>query len=345
LPDEQRHLIRNKVATTSFLQRLPFLKNLYRRYLPLMPFAIEQFDLTSYDLVISSSYAVAKGVVTGPGQLHISYVHSPMRYVWDLQSQYMGQFTFGGSIMRWFIRWVFHEIRKWDVCSSSRVDHFIANSNFIAKRIWKYYRRDAKVIYPPVDTDYFSLQPVKDDYYLVVCRLVGYKRVDLAIEAFAQLPDKQLVVIGDGPDLEMLKEKATPNVVMMGYQSDDFVKHSMQRAKAYIFAGVEDFGIAPVEAQACGTPVIAYGKGGVLETVIDGVTGVLFPEQTVSSLLSALEVFDSTQHMFDPQRIRQHAELFSRAAFKQQLSEFVTITQSGATRPTVVGYLKQPQAA
>ncbi|WP_028988633.1 glycosyltransferase family 4 protein [Thermithiobacillus tepidarius DSM 3134] len=267
LPARGRNFIRNKPVHTSFIQNFPFARTRFRHYLPLMPLAVEQFDFSGYDVVISSSHAVAKGVLTGPDQLHISYVHSPMRYAWDLQHQYLREAGLDKGIKGWLARWMLHKLRMWDVRTANGVDVFIANSHFIARRIWKVYRREAEVIYPPVDVESFPLHEEKEDFYLAASRMVPYKRMDVIVEAFATMPDKRLVVIGDGPEFEKVKAKAGPNVELLGYQGSEVLRDYMQRAKAFVFAAEEDFGIMPVEAQACGTPVIAFGKGGALETI------------------------------------------------------------------------------
>lgn len=266
---EERTWMRGKKVTTSFIQKLPQAKKRYRSYLPLMPLAIEQLDVSGYDLVISSSHAVAKGILTGPDQIHVSYVHSPIRYAWDLQHQYLQQSNLTAGVKSLLARMVLHYVRNWDIRTSNSVDHFIANSAFIARRIHKVYHRDSHVIFPPVDVEAFGLCGEKEDFYLTASRMVPYKKVDLIVEAFAKMPERKLVVIGDGPDMRKIREKATPNVEIMGYQPFSVLQEKMQRAKAFVFAAEEDFGISVVEAQACGTPVIAYGKGGALETVLD----------------------------------------------------------------------------
>lgn len=323
LPKDDRAFLQNKAVTTSFIQKLPGARKHYRQYLPLMPLAIEQFDLSGYDLIISSSHAVAKGVLTGPDQLHIAYVHSPIRYAWDLQHQYLREARLFRGLKSWLARWMLHQVRLWDSRTANGVDYFIANSNFIARRIWKTYRREAKVIYPPVDIDSFSLRTDKEDFYLTASRMVPYKRVDLIVEAFSQMPDKRLMVIGDGPDYKKVAAKAGPNVQLLGYQSTPTLRDYLQRAKAFVFAAEEDFGIAPVEAQACGTPVIAYGKGGALETVIAGETGWFFYEQTTPRLQHAVQEFEVRQGQFHPEAIRKHAERFSADRFREEFRHFV----------------------
>jgi len=327
LPPDQRSFLKDKPVKTSFLQNMPFAKSKYRQYLPLMPLAVEQFDLSGYDLVISSSHAVAKGVITGPDQLHVSYVHTPIRYAWDLQHQYLREAGLDSGIKGAAARAILHYIRQWDYRTANGVDSFIANSRFIARRIWKVYRREAAVIYPPVDTEAFSLHEEKEDFYVTASRMVPYKKVDLVVEAFAAMPEKNLVVIGDGPDFSKIRAKAGKNVTFVGYQPSDVLKDYLQRAKAFVFAAEEDFGIAPVEAQACGTPVIAYGKGGALETVMglgnDNPTGVLFQEQTVGSLIEAVELFEKNRALISAQYCRVNAERFSVQRFRDEFKKHI----------------------
>lgn len=327
LSDEDRACIGGKHATTTFIQQLPKARTHYQKYLPLMPLAIEQLDMSAYDLVISSSHAVAKGVLTGPNQLHISYVHSPIRYAWDLQHQYLHESSLEKGFKAKLARMLLHYMRMWDQRTASGVDEFIANSHFIGRRINKSYRRESTVIYPPVDTRQFTLYAEKDDFYLTASRLVPYKRIPMIVEAFSRMPDKQLIVIGAGPEFEKARELASDNVTLMGYQSFAVLLHYMQRARAFVFAAEEDFGIAPIEAQACGTPVIAYGKGGVLETVrgIDHPepTGVFYAHQTPESLIAAVEEFESEAHLICPDNCRASAERFSTERFKQEIKLFV----------------------
>lgn len=320
LPDNQRKWLSGTKVTTSFIQKLPFAKSKYRNYFPLFPIAIEQFDLSAFDLVISSSYSAAKGVITGPDQRHICYCHSPARYAWDLQAQYLKESGITKGIKSVIARYFLHKFRIWDVRTASGVDHFVANSKFIKKRIYKCYRRDSEVIYPPVDVTRFTVKPEKSDFYFAASRLVPYKRIDMIAEAFAMMPDKKLKIIGDGPQMEKLLSiaKNAPNIEVMGYQSNEVMVEHMQKAKAFVFAAEEDFGIIPVEAQACGTPVIAYGKGGCLETVVNGFTGIHFKEQTKECLRDCILEFE-TLKSFDIDTIRQHAETFSIETFKRRL--------------------------
>ena len=317
--EQRRQVLRDKHVTTTFIQRLPFAKKIFRHYLLLFPLAIERLDLRKFDLIISSSYAVSKGVMSGPSQLHISYCHSPMRYAWDMYFPYIEEHKVTG-IKEKFLSYVLHKIRVWDVVASNRVDHFIANSDFVRKRIGKYYRRDAPVIHPPVDTDRFSLHEAKEAYYFTVSRMVPYKKIRMIAEAFAA-NGRPLVIAGDGPEFDAISRIATPNITLLGYVSDAVVTEYMQKAKAFVFAAYEDFGIVPVEAMACGTPVIAYGKGGILDTMVDGTTGVLFDEQTAASLNRAVERFETLP--YDARRISEHARRFSSERFREEISAFI----------------------
>jgi glycosyltransferase involved in cell wall biosynthesis len=319
LAPTERHFLGDRPIRTSFLQHLPFARRHYRRYLPLMPIAIESFDLSAFDLVISSSFCAAKGVLTGPDQLHVSYVHSPMRYAWDLQHQYLREHNLETGVRGFLTRKLLHDLRTWDCRTANGVDCFVGNSHFVAQRIWKIYRRESMVIHPPVDTEYFQPgDPEREDYYLTASRLVPYKRTRLIVEAFAQLPERRLVVIGDGPELAHIKAIATANVQVLGYQPRGVVREYMQRARAFVFAALEDFGIAPVEAQACGTPVIAYGRGGVTESVIEGKSGIFFPEQTTESLVNAIQQFERREGRFNAAESRSSALRFSAERFRQQ---------------------------
>ncbi|WP_314762851.1 glycosyltransferase family 4 protein [uncultured Selenomonas sp.] len=322
LPDQQRAFLKNKQAKTSFLQYFPGAKNRYRSFLPFMPLAIEQLDVTQYDLVLSSSHAVAKGVLTGPDQVHIAYIHSPIRYAWDLTHQYLSESGLNHGVKGIIAKCILHYIRIWDVRTANGVDYFIANSKFIARRIKKVYGRKAEVIYPPVDVDKFECCEEKNDYYLTASRLVPYKKVRLIVEAFNEMPNRKLIVIGDGPDYEKTKAVAKENVTMMGFQDFSVMKDKMQHAKAFVFAAEEDFGITPVEAQACGTPVIAFGKGGALETVCDGETGYFFFEQTKKSIIHSVEKFEMN-NAISPYACRKNAERFSASVFVDRIQQFV----------------------
>jgi len=323
VPQNERGFLKDKPVKTSFIQKLPLAKKKYRAYLPFMPLAVEQFDLSGYDIVISSSHAVAKGVITGPDQLHISYVHSPMRYAWDLQHQYLKETGLDRGLKGWLAKRELHKLRLWDLRTANGVDHFLANSRFIARRIWKVYRREAMVIYPPVDIDSFMLCEQKEDFFLTASRMVPYKKIDLIAEAFSLMPDKRLYIIGDGPAFDKVKSKSGANVELLGYHPFEVLRDYMQRAKAFVFAAEEDFGLVPVEAQACGTPVIAYGKGGALETVTEGETGLFFDAQTTPSIIEAVHRFEDMKDSFIPAKIREKSLRFSKDRFKREFMSFV----------------------
>jgi glycosyltransferase involved in cell wall biosynthesis len=323
IPREQRGFIRNKKVTTSFLQSFPFAKKKYRNYLPFMPLAIEQFDLSAYDLIISSSHAVAKGVLTHDRQLHVCYCYTPMRYAWDLQDQYLRESGLDHGLKGFAARRILRSMRKWDRSTANRVDQYIAISHYIAERIKRIYSREAAVIYPPVDTNAFMPSNRKEDYYVTASRMVPYKRVDLIVEAFSRMSDKTLVVVGDGPDFEKVKAKAGRNIKLLGYQPARVMQEHLQKARAFVYAAEEDFGIVTVEAQACGTPVIAFGRGGSLETVQDNRTGVFFKEQTVESMQDAVLRFEKICDTFDPNMIRRNAEQFGKERFRSEFKEFI----------------------
>lgn len=312
---------------TTFLQQFPWARQGVQKYLPLMPLAIEQLDLRNYDIILSSSHAVAKGVLTAPHQFHLCYCHTPMRYAWDLTFDYLARSRAGHGPQGWLTRGLLHQLRQWDVISANRVDHFLANSAHTARRIWRCYRRRAEVLYPPVQLDRFPLNPVKQDYYLTVCRLVSYKQVGLIVRAFNQL-GLPLVVIGGGPELEMLRRLARPNVQLLGPQPDRVVETYMAEAKGFVYAACEDFGISLVEAQACGTPVIAYGRGGAAETVRDRRihgdrgTGLLFDQQTDADLVEAIEAFEAGPRI-EPEWVHRHAQQFSDRVFAQRYLEIL----------------------
>lgn len=327
IPDNNRGFISYKKSNISTIQKLPFAKEKYRTYLPIMTLAIEQFDLSEYNLIISSSHAVAKGVITGPDQLHISYVHSPIRYAWDLQHQYLKEAGLSKGLKGLIAKSIMHYIRHWDYRTANGVDHFISNSEFISRRIWKVYRRESKVIYPPVDVNAFEFSDKKEEFYLTASRMVPYKKIDLIVEAFSQMPDRKLIVIGDGPDFNKVKSKAGPNVTLLGYQPFYVLKEYMQRASAFVFAAEEDFGITPVEAQACGTPVIAFGKGGALETVCglnrNNPTGLFFHKQDVDSIKEAIGIFEEEKKNILPENCRENALRFSNERFRREIKEYV----------------------
>lgn len=307
---------------TSFIQNLPMKEEGYRTYLPLFPRAIESFDFSEFDLILSTSHCVAKGAIAPQGALHICYCHTPMRYVWEMYDEYFGPGRAGLTTrlaMASFRRY----LQRWDVASSDRVHHFIANSDNVARRIQSYYGRDADVIHAPVDTDRFQLSNRDEGYYLIVTALVPYKRVDLAIHAFNKLGER-LIIVGKGPELERMRSMAGRKIEFLGWQSDDELVRLYAGCRALIFPGVEDFGIVPLEAMACGKPVVAYGKGGAMETVIEkenGSTGVFFYEQTVDALLEALTKL--RHRSMDAREIRKHAERFSRANFKERMAAYI----------------------
>lgn len=328
LEPKERNFINNKLVKTSFIQRLPMAKKRYRNFLPLMPIAIEQLDVSQYDLVISSSHAVAKGIITGPDQLHVSYVHSPIRYAWDLQHQYLKESGLNKGVKGVIARHILYKIRNWDYRTANGVDYFISNSDFIGRRISKVYRRESTTIYPPVDVSAFTLFEDKEDFYLTASRMVPYKKIELIVDSFNKMPDKKLVVIGDGPDFEKVKSKAGENVILLGYQTFEVLKDNMQRAKAFIFAAEEDFGITPVEAQACGTPVIAFGKGGALETVksyknSNKPTGLFFYEQNQEAIVNAVHEFEKNIVAFSPEACRDNSLMFSTDRFRDDFKQFV----------------------
>lgn len=328
VPEASRGFLQGKPVHTSFIQRLPLARRYFRHYLPLMPLAIEQLDVSGFDIVISSSHAVAKGVLTGPDQLHVSYVHSPLRYAWDMQHQYLHEAGMDCGMKGALTRWLLHKLRLWDVRTANGVDQFVANSAFIGRRVRKAYRREAEVIYPPVDLAAFTPgQTPRGPAYVTVSRLVPYKRVELIVEAFSAMPDKQLIVIGDGPDLAKVRAKAGSNVQVLGHQPFEVMRGHLQTARAFVFAALEDFGIAPVEAQACGTPVIAFGRGGAAETVRglqqSNPTGVLFDEQTPAALQAAVALFEQQAGRITAAACRQNAERFAIAVFRQRMAALV----------------------
>lgn len=328
LSKENKLNFSNKIVRTTFIQNLPYANRFYQKYLPLMPLAIEQLDVSKHDIILSSSHAVAKGVLTGPDQLHISYVHSPIRYAWDLQNQYLHESGLDKGLKSCLIRWLLHKIRLWDVRTANGVDHFIANSKFIARRIHKTYGRTADVIYPPVNINRFSFEDSKDDYYITASRLVPYKRVDLIVDAFSTMPSKKLLVIGDGPEMKKIKSKATSNIELLGYLNDHEMVDLIKKAKAFIYSAEEDFGIAPVEAMACGTPVIAFGKGGVTESVIPygekNATGLFFNKQDISSIHESIKLFESKYYDIEPKDCRARASLFSEERFRNEISQYIS---------------------
>jgi glycosyltransferase involved in cell wall biosynthesis len=312
------HNFSGKIYKT-FISKLPLANRFYQKYLPLMPLALEALDLSEYDLIISSESGPAKFVITRPDAIHICYCHSPMRYIWDLSYQYIKKSSF-------FIRLMFplfaHYLRQVDLLSAFRVDLFIANSNFIKSRIKKIYRRDSVVIHPPVNTNFFSPDKARKNYFLYFGELTSYKRVDLAVEAFNIL-GFELIIVGDGEERVKLEKLANSNITFLGRLSNDESRYYLETCRALIFPGLEDFGIVPVEAMAAGAPVIAFGKGGILDTVEDGVTGILFDNQSSDSLISAISRFEASISTFSPRKIHQHSKCFDVEVFKQSIQQFV----------------------
>jgi len=336
IPGSVSDIIERHEIRVSFLQHYPFIKKRYPLYLPLFPVAIEDFDLQEFDLVVSSSHCVAKGVIPHPGALHISYLHTPMRYVWDMYETYFSAVRVGKLPHR-LISAAATWLRQWDVSSCSRVDHFIANSAYVQKRIKRYYNRDATVIHPPVDASRFIFSERDEGYYLVVSALVPYKRIDLAVEAFNKLR-KRLVIVGDGQEFRSLKRIAGPTIEFAGWQPETSLPQYYANCRALVFPAKEDFGIVPLEAMASGKPVIAYGAGGALETVVaEGEirTGVFFQEQSVDSLVAAVQKFETME--FNPELIREHALKFDKPIFARRLMAFIDQAVNEWTKKTVLG--------
>lgn len=323
---EQRRQVGYETSRTTFLQRMPFIASKHRMYLPLMPLAIEQLDLGGYDLVVSSSYAVAKGVLTGPDQLHLAYVHSPMRYAWDLQHQYLAESGMERGVKGALARALLHRIRLWDSRTANGVDAYAANSHFIARRIRKTYGREAEVIHPPVDVPASPPAWRKGKHFLTASRLVPYKNVRAIVEAFRELPDQELVVAGTGPDVDRIRAAAGPNVRMVGFVPDAELRELMGTARAFLFAAEEDFGIVPVEAQGQGTPVLALGRGGVRESVVahgPQPTGLFFDQPDPARIAACVREFVRNERRFDPEACHAQAVQFSEARFRAQFGGFV----------------------
>jgi glycosyltransferase involved in cell wall biosynthesis len=326
LPASERGMLGGKQVQTSFLQKAPFInrKN-YRSYLPFMPMAVEQLDMSPYNVIISNCHAVSKAVISGPDQLHIAYIHTPLRYAWDMQNAYLensGMRGLKGAAARLLL----HYIRIWDVTAANRADILLANSRFIARRIRKVYRRESRVLFPPVDTDYYTPEGPREDYYFTASRFVPYKRIDLIAQAFREMPDKKLVIIGDGPELARIQPLLGANVSWLGYQPGAVLREHLRRCKAFIFAAREDFGIMPLEAQACGAPVIAFGEGGSLDTVRGqsdpAPSGVFFGEQSSASLKGAVAEFENLH--ISAEDCRSHALKFSNQRFQQEFERLVS---------------------
>ena len=321
VPGSVSPLIERAIVRTSFVQHLPAFATQYRRYLPLFPLAVRQFDLRGYDIVISSNHCVAKGARVPPGVLHICYCYTPMRYIWGQYDDYFGKGR-AGLLTRGAMRLFVGPLRRWDVATAAHPRHYVAISENVRSRIREIYRREADLIYPPVDTSLFTLSRRDDGYYQIVSALVPYKAVDIAIEAFNRSGDR-LVIVGTGPDASRLKKLAGPRITFEGWQSEDRLRKYYAGCRAVIFPGEEDFGIVPLEAMATGKPVLAFARGGALETVVDSPelrTGILFPEQSVGSLLAGLSTLKESE--FDPSRIRAHALTFDREIYKSRMNAY-----------------------
>ena len=317
-PQEREEILNTKVTSTSFIQNLPFAKKHFRNYLPLFPLAIESLDLKEYDLIISSSWAVAKGIKKTPSQLHISYCHTPIRYAWDLYEEYTSNLSQPKKLL---VEITLKKIRAWDIKSLESVDYFIANSDFVAQRIKRIYKRDSLVIYPPVDVEKFQLYKKKEEFYLTASRLVPYKKTKLIVEAFNTMPEKRLIVIGAGEEYDAIKSIASKNITLLGYRDDATMIEYMQKAKAFIYAAIEDFGIVPIEAMACGTPVIALNDGGTKETIEDGKNGIHFKHQEVKEIVKAVELFSSKS--FNATTISKNTQKYASKRFQKEFKEFV----------------------
>jgi len=319
LTDEDRQaVVNNKQVKTSFIQHLPLSNPHFRNYLPLFPLAIESLDLSKYDLIISSSWAVAKGIKKAKNQLHVSYCYTPIRYAWDLYDEYTQNLK---QPKKFLVQQTLAYIRKFDLKTLSRVDYFIADSKFVAERIQRIYKRKAKVIYPPVAVERFILHEKKEEFYLTVSRLVHYKKTRLIVEAFNLMPEKKLIVIGDGEEYESIKNIAGKNIELLGYQKDEILVEYMQKAKAFIYAAIEDFGIVTIEAMSCGTPVIALEDGGTKETVQDGFSGIHFKKQSVDSIMKAVKFFETQE--FDYKAISESAKFYALSRFQKEISVFI----------------------
>lgn len=323
LNEKDRKLVLNgKYAQTSFIQNLPFAKKHFRNYLPLFPKAIESLNVSEYDLIISSSWAVAKGIKKNKKQLHICYCHTPIRYAWDLYEEYTSSLK---QPKKFIVQKTLEYIRRWDAKTLERVDYFIANSSYVKERIKRIYKRDATVIYPPVDMTQFCLSETKKEYYLTASRLVPYKKTKLIVEAFNNMPDKKLIVIGAGEEYESIQAIAKSNIALMGYQDDRVLIEYMQNARAFVYAAVEDFGIVPIEAMACGTPVIALNEGGTAETIVDNVIGVHFNKQNVYDICTAIKKFETLN--FRPKEIRKSVLQYTsfKEKFKDAIESYINI--------------------
>lgn len=328
IPENQRSFLRKRNIQSSFLQSLPYIASYYRKLLHYWPLAVEQLDVTAYDLVISSHHSVAYGVLSRPGQVHVSYVHSPMRYAWDLQHEYLRTARLDRGVLGMIARRTLHKMRIWDYVAAQRPDAMATNSAFVAERLLKTHRRRAEVIYPPVAVE-GKWNPVqeKGGYYLSLGRLVPYKRADLLARAFTRMPHRCLKIVGDGPDMQKIAALRAPNVEVLGFQPDHRVRVLLANAEAYVFAGVEDFGITAIEAQAAGTPVIAYRKGGLAETTVGlhrpDPTGLFFDEQSEEAIIAAVEAFERSRHLFTAKASVANAARFSEQRFRDSFAGFV----------------------
>jgi glycosyltransferase involved in cell wall biosynthesis len=318
-PERISPIIRSHQVTTTFIDRLPMAHRMYQKYLPLMPLALEQLDLSAYDLVISSESGPAKGVLTRPDALHVCYCHTPMRYVWSGYHDYLHS---AGPMIRPLMPYAIHRLRQWDLATAARVDRFIANSETVAKRIWRVYRRDSTVINPPVETRRFATAEPPGDHYLFVSQLVSYKRADVAIEAFNRM-GRKLVVVGEGEEYRRLKQMAGPTVELLGHCSAEELDRQYAACRALVFTANEDFGIVPVEAMAAGRPVIALNRGGATETVRDGLSGLFFDQQTPEALIEAVQRFEAQERRFNPTVIQAYAARFDHSVFKARLRETI----------------------
>lgn len=314
--NDRETVLNGKFVKTSFIQKLPYARKYFRNYLALFPYAVESFNFTSYDLIISSSWAFAKGIKKHQNQIHICYCYTPIRYAWDLYDEYTSNLK---QPKKFIVKQILRYIQKWDIKTLDSVDYFIADSKFVQERISRIYNRSSHLIYPPVDVNSFKLCEKKENFYLTASRLVSYKKTKLIVEAFNTIPQKKLVVIGDGKEYENIKKIAKENITILGYQDKEIMIDYMQRACAFIYGAVEDFGIVPIEAMSCGTPVIALNQGGTKETVIDGKTGIHFDTQEIQSIISAVKRFESLD--FDAKLISKHAKKYTN--FKSEFKIFV----------------------
>jgi glycosyltransferase involved in cell wall biosynthesis len=349
VPDDQRGFLRGRAVRTSFLQKLPLVHRYYRNLLHFWPMAVEQLDVSSYDLIISSHHSVAYGVLTGPGQVHVSYVHSPMRYAWDLQHEYLRQARLDRGLMGLLARRTLHKARLWDFVAAQRPDALVTNSHFVAQRLWKMHRREAEVIYPPVKIEGTPVLRHDGGYYLSLSRLVTYKRIDLLARAFARMPQRRLKIVGEGPELRKIAALAAPNIEVLGFQPERAARELLAGARAYLFAGIEDFGIAAVEAQAAGVPVIAYRGGGLVETIagLDSPrpTGLFFDEQTEQDVIAAVDLFEQNMHRFTAEACTTNAARFSEHRFRQEFSEFVDAVLATTTSGALASRLRHAPLA